>query len=214
MPSSRRTFLVAGVAGAALATSSTAPTVAAASSARTDLYDFRAIDERLARPTKHRQVYATNRVADGVVVGYMKHVMDAYEVAYGEGPGTMHAAAVFYGRGVVLGMSDEIWKTYRIVESVKRRGDIMSDARATGNPYSGDFATLTKRGATFLVCDNALTDWATYLVTTAGFNDRTIEAVHTDLRTHLIPNALLVPAGVAALNQAQEARFTYVQASL
>lgn len=214
MPSSRRIFLTAGVASAALATSTVVPTVAVAAGARTDLYDFRAIGERLARPAKHRQVYATNRVADGIIVGYMKHVMDAYEVAYGEGPGAMHAAAVFYGRGVVLGMSDEMWKTYRIVESVKRRGDVLGDTQTSGNPFSADFAELSKRGATFLVCDNALTDWATFLVTTAGFNDKTIEAVHADLRTHLVPNALLVPAGVAALNQAQEAHFTFVQASL
>lgn len=212
--SSRRTFIAAGSAAAAIAATQARPELARAATERPGAYDFPAIAARLARPAKHRQVYATNRVADGVVIGYMTHVMDAYEVAYGDGVGAMHPAAVFYGRGVVLGLGDEMWKTYRIAEAVKRRGDTLSDRTATGNPFAAEFATLTKRGATFLVCDNALADWATYLVTTAGFNDRTIEGVRADLRSHLIADAFLVPAGVAALNEAQEARFTFAQASL
>lgn len=214
MASSRRSFLVAGTAGAALAGSSLSGSPAVAAAARTDLYDFHAIAARLARPALHRQVFATNRVSDGVVVGYMKHTMEAYETAYGDGPGSMHSAAVFYGRGVVLGMNDDIWTRYRLIESVKRRGDALTDTQAVGNPFTAEFAELSKRGATFFVCDNAIRDWATYLVTTAGFNDRTIEAVASDLRSHLVADALLVPAGVAALNQAQEAHFTYLQASL
>lgn len=212
MPS-RRSFIAAGTVLAAAPLLEHGTAVAAAE-AKFGLYDFPAIAARLARPSKHRQVYATNRVADGIVVGYMRHAMDAYEVAYGEGPGALHTAAVFYGRGVVLGMSGEMWKTYRIAEGVKRRGDVLTEQSTTGHPFAADFADLTKRGATLLVCDNALTDWATYLVTTAGFNDRTIEGVHADLRSHLLPGAMLVPAGVAALNQAQEAHFTYLQASI
>lgn len=216
MAASRRSFLVAGTAGAAVAASpfGGSPAVAAAAAPRTDLYDFHAIAARLARPALHRQVFATNRVADGIVVGYMRHSMEAYETAYGDGPGAMHAAAVFYGRGVVLGMNDTMWRSYRLVESVKRRGDVLTDSQPVGNPFTADFAELSNRGASFFVCDNAVRDWATYLVTTAGFNDRTIESVVGDLRSNLIASALLVPAGVAALNQAQEARFTYLQASL
>ncbi|GAC1305731.1 MAG: hypothetical protein NVSMB19_17380 [Vulcanimicrobiaceae bacterium] len=209
--SSRRSFIATGAA--ALAVPAVRREAGAAVAAGTGPYDFPAVAERLARPAKHRQVYATNRVADGVVVGYMKHAMEAYEIAMGEGAGALHPAAVFYGRGVVLGLDSAMWRTFRIAESVKRRGDVLSTPAESGNPFAADFAHLTKRGATLLVCDNALTDWATYLVTTAGFNDRSIEALHADLRGHLLPGALLVPAGVAALNQAQEAHFTYLQAS-
>lgn len=211
---SRRTFLAAGAALVSAAGNESHPTIAAAATGRSELYDFPAIAARLARPAKHRQVYATNRVADGVVIGYMNHVMDAYEGAYADGIGAMHVAAVFYGRGVVLGLNDEMWATYRIAEAVKRRGDVLTVPPAIQNPFTAEFKNLTKRGATFLVCDNALADWATYLVTTAGFNDRTIEAVRTDLRSHLIGDAFLVPAGVAALNEAQEAHFTFAQASI
>ena len=212
MPS-RRTFLAASAASAAIAAVPVAPNTALAAAAPA-IYDFPAIDARLARQAKHRQIMAVNRVADGVVVGYMGHSMDAYESAMGEGPGAMHVGAVFYGRGVILGLNDTMWKTYRLAEASKRRGDVLTVQGSDGHPFASEFAMLVRRGAFFLVCDNALTDWATYLVTTAGFNDRTIEAVHADLRAHLVPGAMLVPAGVAALNIAQEARFTYFQASL
>lgn len=205
---SRRVFLAAGAAVTALA-----PTAAAAITNKSGPYDFAAIAERLARPAVHRQVMAVNRVADGTIVGYAKHSMDAVEIAMGAGPGAMHVAAVFYGRGVVLGASSAMWKTYRLAENLKRRGDPLS-FQTDGHPFAAEFAALVARGTSFFVCDNALADWSTYLVTTAGFNDRTIEAVHADLRAHLVPGALLVPAGVAALNTAQEARFTYFQASM
>lgn len=209
MPS-RRTFIAAS---AAIAAFPSAPAMASPAD-RSSPYDFAAIDARLTRPAKHRQVMAVNRVADGMAVGYMKHTMDAYEVAMGEGPGAMHVAAVFYGRGVVLGLGNSMWKTYRLAENLKRRGDPLSMQAPETHPFADDFATLVKRGSSFFVCDNALADWATFLVTTGGFNDRTIEGVHDELRRHLVPGALLVPAGVAALNAAQEARFTYFQATL
>lgn len=210
MMSSRRGFLATTAAVAAVPAS----VRAARSTEGHSVYDFAAIDARLARRAKHRQIMAVNRVADGVVVGYMGHSMDAYERAMGEGPGAMHVGAVFYGRGVILGLNDTMWKKYRLAEASKRRGDVLTAQGIEGHPFGTEFAELVRRGAFFFVCDNALADWATYLVTTAGFNDRTIEAVHADLRTHVVPGAMLVPAGVAALNFAQEARFTYFQASI
>jgi hypothetical protein len=35
-----------------------------------------------------------------------------------------------------------------------------------------------------------------------------VVAIHDDLAAHFLPGAFLVPAGVAAINAAQEARFT------
>ena len=175
-------------------------------------YHFAEVAARLGRAARHRQVFAVPRVADGVVTGLMRHGLDAYEIVRGEGPGALHPAAVFYARGVVLGCDDAAWRAYRLGDAVRRRGDVLA-ATATGNPFSRELSELTQRGATLLVCDNALADLATYLVTEANFNDRPIETVHASLRRQLFPGALLVPAGVAALNEAQEARFTFVQAS-
>ena len=120
--------------------------------------------------------------------------------------GALHPAAVFYARGVVLGLDDSAWHTYRLTDASRRRGDVLTATVESGNPYARELSALSGRGATLLVCDNALADLATYLVVQAGFNERPVEALHADLRQRLLPSALLVPAGVAALNEAQEAR--------
>jgi len=203
----RRTFIGATVALAALDANGTAAAATASP------YDFAALEAHLGRPSRHRQVFAAARTADGIALGYMRRALDAYEFAAGEGPGTMHVAAVFYGRGVVLGLGDRAWRTYRLTEALRKRGDTLS-LDAPGHPFGDEMNALAARGATFLVCDNALTDWATYLTAALGTSRLTPDEVRADLRASLFPGALLIPAGMMGLNAAQEAHFTYVQASL
>jgi intracellular sulfur oxidation DsrE/DsrF family protein len=176
-------------------------------------YDFAAVAERLARPARHRQVFAVARVADGSVTSLLRHSLDAYETTRGEGPGALHPAAVFYARGVVLGLDGAAWKTYGLADAVRRRGDVLTSQITGANPFASEFRELARRGCTFLVCDNALADWAAFLVT-SGSISASVNEVHDDLRRTLLPAALLVPAGVAAVNDAQEARFTFFAASL
>jgi intracellular sulfur oxidation DsrE/DsrF family protein len=206
----RGTFIGATLALAAVDASST---VASAAQGTGSPYDFAAVDAQVQRPSRHRQVFAVAKTADGAAIGYMRHALDAYEIAMGEGPGTLHVAAVFYGRGVVMGLSDAAWTKYHLADAVHKRGDTVS-AQGDGNPFSTDMRALAKRGATYLVCDNAIADWATYLSVGLGTTGLTPDAVRADLRASLFPGALLVPAGVAALNTTQEAHFTYVQATL
>ncbi|MBD5657415.1 MAG: DsrE family protein [Candidatus Eremiobacteraeota bacterium] len=205
----RRTFI--GAAATLAVADASRP---AASAAGPSPYDFAAIDARLQRPVRHRQVFAVAKTSDGAVTGYMRHALDAYEIAMAEGPGTLHVAAVFYGRGVVMGLNDAIWTKYTIADALRKRGDALSSAQISGNPFAADMRVLARRGATFLVCDNALADWATFFTVALGTSDRSPDDVRAELRTSLFPGALLVPAGVAALNSAQEAHFTYVQATL
>ncbi len=177
------------------------------------LYDFAAIEARLALPARHRQVFAVPRVADGIVFGMMRNSLIAYEETMREGPGALHVAAVFYSVGVPLGLDDDVWRRYRIAEASARRGE--PRRHGDGNPFLHDekrsIGTLVQRGASFFVCDNALGELATFLTAVAGTTSVDAATVRADLRRHLIPRALLVPAGVATLSAAQEARFTYAQ---
>lgn len=217
--SSRRGFIGASVGAAVVAGSAGSPASSAAGPSGNGLYDMAAVAAALQRPARHRQVFAVAKVAGGVALAQMAHSLDAYAIAFGEGPGTLHVAGVFYGRGVSLLLDDETWKAYSVSEGLRRRDDDPG-APAEGNPFLRDpangasLAAQQKRGATFLACDNALADWAAYFVTVSSGNDRTLDEIHRDLRAHLIPGAMLIPAGVAALNMAQEVHFTYVQATL
>lgn len=200
---SRRDF-IDGTAGVAAAAALPAEQPVA-------LYDFAAIDAQLSRPARHRQVFAVAHVSDGIVFGMMRNSLVAYEETMREGPGVLHVAAVFYSSGVPLGLDDDVWHRYRLAEASARRGEPVR--HGDGNPFLHDekrsIGALVQRGASFFVCDNALGELAAYLSAVAGTTTADAASVRADLRRHLIPNALLVPAGVALLNAAQEARFTY-----
>jgi intracellular sulfur oxidation DsrE/DsrF family protein len=193
--SNRRAFLAASVIGAALTTIEAMPVAAAASTA----FDRAAFEARIRAPFRHRQAFAAPRVANGAVLGFMLNSLNAYEYGFGEGPGTLHAAAVFYSIGVTMAMDDEAWNTFHLSDLTVRSGDAVPAHAGDGNPF-GSFAELQQRNASFFVCSNALRDLA-------GRAGTTIDV----LSTHLLPGMMLVPAGVAALNALQEERFTLFQ---
>jgi hypothetical protein len=201
---SRRGFLD-GAAGAAAA--GTVSVNAAGSP-----YDFDAIAARLQKPARHRQVFAVQRVGDGHVLGMMRNALVAYEDTLREGPGALHVAAVLYANGVPLGLDDAAWRKYRLADASARRGDPIG-RRGDGNPFlhdgPGSVGALTRRGASIFVCDNALAELAAFLSAVAATTSDDASTVRADLRQHLVPGALLVPAGIATLNAAQEAHFTF-----
>jgi intracellular sulfur oxidation DsrE/DsrF family protein len=214
---SRRAFIAAG---AALAASSDGFAIAAADEADPERtvapFDLGALMARLNEPAKHKQVFATAHVTDGVVLAYINNSMNAYEKGFGEGPGALRPAAVFYGHGVVLALDDYAWKTYKIADAMKRAGEAVNVQARDVNPYwhapdgQNSLDDLAARGAIFMACNNALHGVARLLAQGGGNGDDT----YADLRKHLIPGVILVPAGVAAINAAQEARFTFFQAAI
>lgn len=189
----------------------------------------------LDAPYRHRQVYGMHRAEGGAAFAQMKNALNAYEYELGEGAGTMHVAAVLYGTAVALGLDDATWDAYGLVAAQQMRGDGVGQPEGSGNPFRAARGTfdpaarfgnphhvsnddsiegLAKRGATFAVCNNALRGLATFLATNGKSAGRApVESVLANLQAHLLPAAILVPAGVAALNAAQEAKFTYVAAS-
>jgi intracellular sulfur oxidation DsrE/DsrF family protein len=193
---SRGTFLAAGAFGAAAASLAAAPALPA-----TSKFDRAVFEQRLRLPFPHRQAFASAQVADGAVLGFMYNSLNAYETGFGEGPGTLHAAAVFYHTGVALALDDDAWRSYDLAEVVRRSGDRVTQS-SPGNPFvrapqGWAFADLQRRHASFFVCQNALTDLARRAGTSLD-----------ELNAHVLPGMMVVPAGVAAINALQEERFT------
>jgi intracellular sulfur oxidation DsrE/DsrF family protein len=174
-------------------------------------FDFPAIAARLARPAAHRQVFAAAKVSDGDVLHYMVNSLNAYETDYGEGPGSLHVAAVCYSAAVMMLLDDAAWTKYQIASLLKHRGDPATTTDAK-NPFDASLAALVARGASFFACNNALRGTANGIVQYATSTEP-VGVILADLQRHLVPGALLVPAGVAAVNQAQEAKFTLFNAS-
>jgi hypothetical protein len=227
----RRTFFGAS-AVALTATQVLATRTAVAGST----FDLAAIEACLDLPFRHRQAFGSYRLADGAAAAFMLNSLNAYEFDYGDGPGTLHALGIFYGTAVAMLLDDAAWRRYKLDVLQQRRGDpAKRQVDDGGNPYlrprssldrasaradlhgfyhDASLTALAKRQASFLACDNALSGLATDIAVTYGIADVPVQTVHADLRAHLFPGTLLVPAGVAAVNQAQEMKFTFIPASL
>ena len=161
----------------------------------------------------------------------MKNTLNAYEFAYREGPGTTHVAAVLYGAALVVALDDVMWSEHDLGAFLAEQGDLPAPAGdLRRNPFvyrgapfiaggtvkdplyaSESVTALVHRGASFFVCNNALTGFCQKL---ARSNDpQTVEMLRRRMVAHFLDGAMLVPAGVAAVNDAQEQHFTYLLGS-
>lgn len=190
--------------------------------------------ESARAPFRHKQLFTSPRANNGAIFAYMRNSLNGYQFGWGEGPGTLHAAAVLNGLGVAQGVNDEMWARYRLGEVLARHNDPVTSAGAErGNPWlhaAAPFArddrdpsapfnrdasveTLLRRNASFFVCDNALRQLAIKTID-AGFATSDLDRLHAELRGNLFRGALLVPAGVTTVDALQQERFTLYDASV
>ena len=235
MSTTRRNFLRAGAAviaaaGAARVTSGTA---LAAGDAAPISYDAFLATARA--PFKHKQLFTSPRANDGAIFAYIRNSLNGYQFGWGEGPGTLHAAAVLNGNGVAQGLNDAMWARYQLAQVLARAGDPVKSAGAErGNPWlhaaaayprndadlnapynqDASIETLLRRGATFYVCNNAARGLAMKVVAAGLAGSSDAAAVHAEMRRNLIPGGLLVPAGVTTIDALQQEHFTLYDASV
>jgi intracellular sulfur oxidation DsrE/DsrF family protein len=177
--------------------------------------NFPDIGPILGAAARHKQAFGIRTVSDGEGLAQMRNAFNAYEIARGEGPGTLHTVGVFYGGpSIALAFDDATWTAYRIAEALKLRNDAVSLDTTHGNPFARgtdtSIATLVGRGAAFFACNNAVEGFAKSLTAGLGLVHDPIERVAARLRAALLPGVTLVPAGVAAINDVQEQHYTYI----
>ena len=179
-------------------------------------FDRQRFEQILGKRARHKQCFGATKLASGDVLAGMNNSLNAYEQFLKEGPGALQAVAVFYhGASIALAMNDAVWDSL-LVPSLKSapediRKDVGTARPGSGNPYRDEYTALVKRGCSFFVCHNAIAGFSALL---AGALKQPQVKVHDRLMSGLLPGALAVPAGVMAVNACQEARFTYIQASL
>lgn len=231
---SRRTFVAGAVAAAATAgvsepVSAQSPPAAAEPSAVAgavpfpfDRVAFRAIIER---PFPHRQVAApASFQATTVALSHFKNALAAYADPNGfaAGPKSLHCAAVLYaGYSYTAVLDDAMYAKYPIGlldDEQMRPNDLSARAYWTAlrrNPMAEFASPLVAQGASFFVCNNALSSFAVELARRTApkgvaVTRQQVVAIHDELATHFLPGTMLVPAGVAALIAVQEAGFTFL----
>lgn len=237
--STRSEFLSAGVAAAA-----TVPRVAAASPAPASAssappspspqpsfpplrFDVSAFDTVLNVAAPHKHLFASAKMNGGLMLDAARNTIDAW-VSIGVAAKDVQPAVVFYHFSSPLGFDDWVWNEYFIPLQPKgaKTDDFTKDfasvydGKLRGNPClhkagkagaDSIESLVADANARFFVCNNA-----TKFI--AGYVAKQLKAdavdVYTKMSARLVPNAMLVPAGVWAINAVQEHKYTYLQATL
>lgn len=179
-------------------------------------FDKARFNRMLARPAVHKQCFGATKIdAAGVIEG-MNNTIDAYVEYFGETPASVHTVAVLYhGAAIALAMNDSVWNEILLPLAKgalpKLRDQFAGAKPGKGNPYIKDVQQAVARGSSFFVCHNAIVGFSQMA---AGALKKPVEKVHAAMIAGIVPGALAVPAGVMAINACQEAKFTYIQASL
>jgi hypothetical protein len=170
---------------------------------------------------KHRQLFDMPEPADGFGLLHIRNYMNTWRDAFGMKDSEINAVGTCYGKATPLGFTDEMWAKYKF-GAVLNITDATTKAPLARNmfyhPQPGDnFAfgffdssieALQARGVLFILCNNALHFWASRL-SAAGMG--TADDIAKDLLAHLLPKIVVVPGMVVAINQAQEARVSYMK---
>jgi intracellular sulfur oxidation DsrE/DsrF family protein len=173
------------------------------------------------RPAKHRFVFDST-MPDGF--GYALLYASNYFVANKDGYGLQDSdlAVVIVARhfATPFAFNDAMWKKYgAAISRLANFIDPKTNQAPTSNLYNlADYGlpnrsttldALIKRGAQFAVCQMATRQLAEPLAAAVGDN---AESVFKELSANLVSNSHLVPAGIVAVNRAQERGYSFVSA--
>lgn len=165
---------------------------------------------------KHRQLFDFPAANGGIPLVHMMNYYDTYNQAYGVSDREIDAVGTFYGSTTFHAMNDAMWAKYRLGEFLKEAD--ASGKPATANPWRSEpvvlgmklapasIESLQKRGATFIVCNNALTIFSGMLAQARGLDAK---VVYDDLRANILPGVELIPGMVVAIDQAHRAGLSY-----
>lgn len=207
---SRLAFVTLAAAGALLATRPGAELRAASAAAP-------ASDVWLTKlKGEHRQLFDAPAPAGGIPLVHVMNYYDTYNKAYGVPDAKINGVLTFYGSTTFHGLSDAMWAKYQL-------GEFLGEKDASGRPYTvnpwrtrpvaigmelpqASIESLHKRGATFILCNNALTIFSGLVAKARGLAP---EAVYADMKANILPQATLVPGMVIAIDKAQQAGLSY-----
>jgi len=222
-PIARRLFLSrlglgAGAAGVTLAHSplaaAQAPTDAQwrpARHAQDDWYD--------KIPGVHRFVFDTSTPEGfGLALQFAGNFYAASQDAYGLKESDLAVVIVARHKATEFAYNDSMWAKYgkQLSEhseytdpKTKLPPAVNIYAATEGSDQAGKMAALVRKGAQFAVCAMSTRAISTRIAKANGVE---IDGVVKDISANLVPSSRLVPAGILAVNRAQEHGYTFVHA--
>jgi hypothetical protein len=224
----RKDFLVAGTLAAAIPGTALADSPAAVHPKTPKLdFDLEAFNALLDGAQAHKNLFTAVQIEGGEVLLAMRNTLGGYRDVGVEWSDVLPVAVLYHGFSIFLAFDDLVWNRYVIPFSGKiKHGNGAAQIASVrkldvgGNPclreQGGDGDTsirslVADAGARFFVCNNAALGTASMVAKALG---KPFVTVYSDFAHHLVPNALMVPAGVWAIHAIQEQRFTLLQTSL
>ena len=165
---------------------------------------------------KHRQFFDAVTPNDGWALVFAANFINKNTEAYGLKPSEITTVIGLRHMATPLALNDAIWSKYKLGEMLKIM-DKSTNAPATRNVFShvkpGDMPMagasvdeLIARGAIVTACDVALTVLSGMAAGAAGLPTASAKS---EWLANLIPGVVVVPAGVLAVNRAQENHCSY-----
>jgi hypothetical protein len=166
---------------------------------------------------KHKQFFDNPSPNGGVALVHVMNYYDTYNKAFNVKDSDIDAVLTFYAATTFYGLNDAAWAKYDLGEFLDAK-DPATGKPATANPWrtapvvlgmtlpSASIESLHKRGATLIMCNNALTIFSGLLAAKRGLDAK---VVYEDLRANILPDVQLVPGMVVAVEQAQRAGLSY-----
>ena len=167
--------------------------------------------------SKHKQFFDAPAPAGGIPLVHVMNYYDTYNKAFNVKDADIDAVLTFYGSTTFHGLNDAMWAKYALGEFFEIV-DPKTGQPATANPWrsapvvlgmtlpAASIESLQKRGATFILCNNALTIFSGLLAKARGLD---ADAVYGDLVSNILPGVDLIPGMVVAIEQAHTANLSY-----
>jgi intracellular sulfur oxidation DsrE/DsrF family protein len=164
-------------------------------------------DDWLETPgAKHRLIFDTTTPEGfGEALLFAGNYINVNKSDYGLPNTDLAIVIVARHRSTPFGYTDAMWAKYSV--PIARRSLIAEPPKV--NPNSAQIADLAKQGVRVAVCSVATRRFAEWIAEAVGGN---VDAVNTELVGNRVGSSLMVPAGIVAVNRAQERGYSLVKA--
>ena len=205
----RRDFLAKmSVAAAAMAIDADELRAASTSLTSSSAWDTSWIDR--LESARYRVVFNGNDLSEGGPMDFAQTFLDQYHEVHNTSDKETRPVIVFRRNGTPMAFNDAMWDKYSLGEDAKVT-DPATKAPAKRNVFwsggTSSIESLQARGLISLVCNVATNNIGRRI---AQQRSLSVEDVQKDLRTNLVPGAIMVPSGIFGLIRAQNAGCAYM----
>lgn len=172
-------------------------------------------DDWMEMPGRHRLVFdATSAEGAALSLFYARNYIGVNKSAYGVEQSQLATIMILRHMGTVFAYTDAMWAKYgKVFSNMASFTDPKTkqaptrnlfDAKNVGPGLANAGATMSDlagMGVHFAVCGAATAHIASMI---AGQTKGNAKEINEELASNLVPNGRIVPAGIVALNRAQE----------